>query len=190
MLIDCYDSFSHNLQALVRSNGVECCVVRVNELKDLKNIPKISGIILSPGPGQPNDYPELQQFFIEHYRQWPFLGVCLGHQLIGTYFGLKLTKLSYPIHGKIRKVEQIDNHAMFRLFPRQFKVTRYHSLVLEMAETPNLAITARDLNEGWPMAFAHNNLPIWGVQYHPEAFCTEYGNQLLTNWLNFTNVAT
>lgn len=184
LIIDCYDSFSFNLQNYVRMCGWDCYCLRPDEiiLYDLDNNPP-AGIILSPGPGKPQDYSILHQVIDQFKTRIPMYGICLGFQAIGTYFGAELIRGQVPIHGKERLIRH-NGHSMFNNIPRTTSVTRYHSLIL--SELPKcLECTAKDL-EDIPMAIAHKTLLIWGVQFHPEAFLTAAGKQYLLNWLKET----
>ncbi len=166
-----------------------------NDEKTLDEIEQLAfdGIVLSPGPGIPATSGILMQVIDRWHTRVPILGICLGHQALGTYFGVPLIKAPYPMHGKVSGITAAE-HPMWNGLPAQFEVCRYHSLVLDFGlirEDTNqgdtmpfpLAITATSTDDFTTMAMAHQNLPIWGIQFHPEAILTQYGIQILNNWL-------
>lgn len=186
LLIDNFDSFTYNLYDYLAVHGGEVQTVRSNKLNELENISQFKGIVVSPGPGVPEDFPEMMQVLQEQLTKVPVLGICLGFQAIGILHGALLTRAQKPMHGKISTVQN-SPHEMFKHIPENQQVCRYHSLVLEQIKPP-LLVTAETV-DGIPMALAHEKLPIWGVQYHPEAILTHYGKQFIENWLRLTNYA-
>lgn len=181
LLIDNYDSFSHILADLLRQTGEELLVIRNDvSLPELEQI-EFNGLILSPGPGRPENAGNLMQIFEKYYTQVPVMGVCLGHQAIGEFFGAKLVKSKIPIHGKVYQVKKSKPHFLTDSLPDQFNVTRYHSLQLE--DLPESLEVILETENGEIMAMAHRELPILGIQYHPEAYLTEYGLDLVKNWV-------
>lgn len=181
LLIDNFDSFSHILADLIRQTGVELIILR-NDVT-LAEIEKIhfEGLILSPGPGIPSTSGNLIPILEKYVDQVPILGVCLGHQAIGEFFGAKLVKNTVPTHGKVHAVQQIKPHFFTRGLPERFQVTRYHSL--QLTELPDCLESILETKTGEIMGIAHRTLPILGIQYHPEAYLTEYGLDLIQNWL-------
>jgi anthranilate synthase component 2 len=181
LLIDNYDSFSHILADLLRQTGEELLVLRNDvSLNDLEQI-DFNGLILSPGPGRPESAGNLMKIFEKYYTRVPLLGVCLGHQAIGEFFGAKLVKSPFPIHGKVHQVKKSKPHFLTDSLPDQFNVTRYHSLQLE--DLPESLEVILETESGEIMAMAHRELPILGIQYHPEAFLTEYGLEIVKEWV-------
>ncbi len=182
LLMDNFDSFTFNLRDYLEQCGAEVDVVRRDKITEehLKNS-NYSGLVISPGPGQPFDHPEMKSVLDAFVYRKPVLGICLGHQAIGCYFGARLVRTE-PMHGKISLI-QTENHTMYRDIPSQHRVCRYHSLILEDPLPDDLYITARS-DSGLIMGLAHKHLPVFGVQYHPEAILTENGLTLLRNWLN------
>lgn len=181
-MIDNYDSFVYNLYAYVKENGQEIVVKRADEvsLSELKEM-DLEGIIISPGPKRPQDATVSNQILEEFQNKVPILGVCLGHQVIGEYYGAKVCHGNTPMHGKISKVKN-DNSGIFAGLPEEYKVTRYHSLVVSEEELPSdLKVTART-EDGAVMGISHVQYPIYGIQFHPEAVLTEYGHELLDNF--------
>jgi anthranilate synthase/aminodeoxychorismate synthase-like glutamine amidotransferase len=163
--------------------GAECVVIRNDELT-LDEILKLKfdALVLSPGPKTPKDaglLPEIIEYF---HDKIPVLGICLGHQGIGEFFGAELTKAPVPVHGKTSTLYH-QNHTLFKGLPDHFEVMRYHSLLLKKIENTELEEIA-STPTGEVMAIAHKKLPIIGVQFHPESILTEHGLQILRNWVD------
>jgi anthranilate synthase component 2 len=181
LLIDNFDSFSHMLADLIRQTGEELQVVRNDvSLAELKSI-QFEGLILSPGPGIPKKAGNLMAILEEYHQRTPILGVCLGHQAVGEFFGASLVKNRKPTHGKVYTVNKIGQPELLENLPETFQVTRYHSLQLQ--QLPQEIIPILETNSGEIMGIQHSFLPIVGVQYHPEALLTEYGLELIHSWL-------
>ena len=181
LLIDNFDSFSHILADLIQQTGVEL-IIRSNDVT-MAEIEKINfeGLILSPGPGIPSTSGNLMPILERYVDQVPILGVCLGHQAIGEFFGAKLVKNVVPIHGKVHSVHQTKPHFFTQGLPESFQVTRYHSL--QLTDLPDSLESILETESGEIMGMAHRTLPILGIQYHPEAYLTEYGLDIIQNWL-------
>ncbi|PZX54677.1 anthranilate synthase component 2 [Algoriphagus ratkowskyi] len=181
LLIDNFDSFSHMLADLLRRTGEELIVLRNDvSLKEVKKL-EFDGLLLSPGPGIPRDAGNLNQILAHYHDKVPILGVCLGHQAIGEFFGATLKKNFVPTHGKVHQVRKNISHAYTAGIPETFKVTRYHSLQLH--KIPEELEVILETQSGEVMGIAHRKLPILGIQYHPEAYLTEYGLELVNNWV-------
>jgi anthranilate synthase/aminodeoxychorismate synthase-like glutamine amidotransferase len=186
LLIDHFDSFTWNIYHYIQMCGQACTLVREDEgVIDAIEKAQPAGIVLSPGPMRPENHPVMQEVLQMYHKQLPMLGICLGHQAIGVFFGAKLVKGSVPVHGKVSEIKHCT-HPMYSEIPGSLQVARYHSLVLAGLEDTPLEITAQT-GDGLPMSLAHKELPLWGVQYHPEAIQTEYGLQLLKNWIAILN---
>lgn len=182
-LLDNYDSFVYNLYAYFKELGQEIKINRIDEVS-LFDIEKMNpeGIIISPGPGHPSKALLSLQIIDKFKEKIPILGVCLGHQAIGYYFGAEIKKGAKPMHGKISLLTN-DGKALFKDFPRQINVTRYHSLIVHPEKIySDFAINARS-EDGAIMAISHKKYPIYGVQFHPEAIQTEHGHSLLNNFI-------
>jgi len=182
LLLDNYDSFTYNLYDYLLQTGVDCTVLR-NDAFTMEELELLDfqAIVLSPGPKRPAD-AGLMMAVIERYNlRLPILGICLGHQALGEFFGAKLLKASLPMHGKT-SVIQHQGHPVFQGIPEKFTVMRYHSLLLEPPLPPCLHCLA-NTDSGEIMALAHQSLPLIGVQFHPESILTEHGLQLLRNWV-------
>lgn len=181
LLIDNFDSFSHILADSIRQTGAELKIVRNDiPLRELI-LEEYEGLIISPGPGIPIKAGHLMDVLDFYHDKLPILGICLGHQAIGEYFGAKLVKSKKPVHGKISDVVQIQGHPILEGLPLSFKVTRYHSL--ELLELPLELEVILAANNGEIMAMSHRIFPVFGIQYHPEAHLTEYGLDIIRNWV-------
>jgi anthranilate synthase/aminodeoxychorismate synthase-like glutamine amidotransferase len=181
LLIDNFDSFTWNIYHYLLMCGAECRLMRNDEdVSGAIDAAPPDGIVFSPGPMRPEQHPLMFEILQRFYDSKPILGICLGHQAIGEFFGAALVKAPEPVHGKVSEIMHAP-HDMYRDIPDYFSVARYHSLILSGLEKTDLSITASTQN-GLPMSIAHNSYPLWGVQYHPEAIQTEYGLQLLKNW--------
>ncbi|XOV79673.1 MAG: anthranilate synthase component II [Aestuariibacter sp.] len=184
LLIDNYDSFTYNLARYLRELQCQVEVVR-NDQISLAQIELLapSLLVFSPGPCTPNQ-SGITLAAIERFKgKIPMLGVCLGHQSIAQVFGATIGRAKHIMHGKVSELTH-TGHKMFAGIPATFQVTRYHSLIVQENTLPDcLEVTAQVHTEGFSeiMAFAHRQLPIWGVQFHPESHLTEYGHRLLNN---------
>ena len=181
LLLDNYDSFTYNLVDFIGQCGQECQVIQNDDPTLLTtDIALYDKVLLSPGPGTPDTSNLLLPFISKYQDKIPILGVCLGHQALGQFFGLSIEKAIKPMHGKVTTIEH-NGSELFNGIPTTFDVCRYHSLVVS-GETEAIELTAFT-PEGEAMALRHKTLPIHGVQFHPEAILTEYGLQLIKNWI-------
>jgi para-aminobenzoate synthetase component 2 len=182
LVVDNYDSFVFNLVQYLQQLGAEVVVKRNDEV-NAESINGFDGILLSPGPGTPEDAGaciEIVNAAIEKHK--PLLGVCLGHQAIGAALGGKVSRAPELLHGKTSQVQH-KNEGVFRDLKSPFTATRYHSLAIETESVPSeLAVTATT-KDGIIMGVKHKFAPIEGVQFHPESVLTEGGHKLLANWL-------
>jgi anthranilate synthase/aminodeoxychorismate synthase-like glutamine amidotransferase len=191
LLLDNFDSFTHTLADYLRQLGAEV-LVRRNDvpLAELRQL-HFDGVVLSPGPGTPAAAGTLLAVIAEYHQRLPLLGVCLGQQALGEFFGAQLRRAARPMHGKVSEIELLGDDPWLAGLPRQQSVTRYHSLVLATSTLPAaltpLAVTADAERE--LMALRHATLPLYGVQFHPEALLTTHGRQWLQNWLRCCNIA-
>ena len=185
LLIDNYDSFTFNLYHYLSSLKVNVDVVR-NDKINVKEIikKKYDRIVISPGPGNPNQSGNCINIVKSLYKQVPILGVCLGHQIIGQVFGSKIIQAKKVMHGKtsIIKSNQIG---ILKNLPLNFEATRYHSLIIDKKTLSNqLKITA-ETNDGVIMGIMHKEYNIHGVQFHPESIKTKLGMKILKNFINY-----
>jgi para-aminobenzoate synthetase component II len=184
VVIDNYDSFTYNLVQYVQALGAECDV-RLNDRTTSAEVggANASGILLSPGPGTPDDAGVTLDVIREHAGKTPIFGVCLGLQSIGQAFGGKVIRAPRLMHGKTSPITH-DGQRIYADVPSPFEATRYHSLIVEEASLPDcLTVTARTA-EGEIMGLRHKTLAVEGVQFHPESILTEHGLKLVQNWLN------
>jgi len=186
LVVDNYDSFVFNIVQYLQQLGTEVIVKRNDEV-NANSINEFDGVLLSPGPGTPEDAGaciEIVNAAIE--KQKPLLGVCLGHQAIGAALGGKVSRAPELLHGKTSQVQH-ENEGVFKDLKSPFRATRYHSLAIENPNFPNdLTITATT-ESGVIMGVKHKTAPIEGVQFHPESVLTEGGHRLLANWLSTTS---
>ncbi|MFT7589060.1 MAG: anthranilate synthase/aminodeoxychorismate synthase-like glutamine amidotransferase [Limisphaerales bacterium] len=182
LLIDNYDSFAYNLLDYFRQLDQEV-IVKQHDRITLDEIEEMApdGIVLSPGPRTPADAGIMMELIAHFHSTIPILGICLGHQAIGAFFGAKLVKGSAPVHGKTALVRH-QGDAIFKELPNPLQVMRYHSLVLSALENTPLEIIGQT-PEKVIMAIKHRTLPILGVQFHPESILTPQGLEMLSNWL-------
>ena len=187
LLIDNYDSFTFNLYHFLGDLGAVVEVRRNDALtveQALGLMPE--AIVISPGPGTPDEagisLPLIQAAAAAHI---PLLGVCLGHQAIGQAFGAKVVRAPAPIHGKVWEVAH-GGTDIFAGLPSPFRATRYHSLVVE--DLPETLVPTARTADGLVMGLAHRDLPIWGVQFHPESIASEHGHDMLQNFLSLGGV--
>ncbi|MDA7823110.1 aminodeoxychorismate/anthranilate synthase component II [Opitutales bacterium] len=185
LVIDNYDSFTYNLVQYFGESGATCKVIRNDEATlDEIDIKPFDGLVLSPGPCA----PEQAGISLEAVNHWagkkPLLGVCLGHQCIGQAYGGKIVRADRLMHGKTSPVRH-HGIEIFENLPNPFSATRYHSLIIDPKTMPDeLEMTAwTDENE--IMAIRHRELPLWGVQFHPESLATDSGIMVLNNFLKY-----
>lgn len=182
LMIDNYDSFVYNLKAYFEELGREIIVKRSDQIT-VDEIEKIQpqGIILSPGPKRPWDAEVCVQTVKRLQGKIPILGVCLGHQVLGHCCGATVEKGERPMHGKVTEITNMGT-GVFEGLPKKFKVTRYHSLIVKENSIPVDYHIDAVSEDGAVMGLSHKNLPLYGVQFHPEAVLTEYGHELLENF--------
>ena len=182
LVVDNYDSFVFNLVQYLQQLGAEVVVKRNDEV-NAESINGFDGVLLSPGPGTPEDAGaciEIVNTAIE--KQKPLLGVCLGHQAIGAALGGKVSRAPELLHGKTSQVQH-KNEGVFKDLKSPFRATRYNSLAIETPSVPEELLVTATTETGVIMGVKHKSAPIEGVQFHPESVLTEGGHQLLANWL-------
>ena len=182
LVVDNYDSFVFNLVQYLQQLGAEVVVKRNDEV-NADSIKGFDGVLLSPGPGTPEDAGaciEIVNAAIEKHK--PLLGVCLGHQAIGAALGGKVSRAPELLHGKTSQVQH-KNEGVFKDLKSPFRATRYHSLAIETPSVPEDLLVTATTESGVIMGVKHKSAPIEGVQFHPESVLTEGGHRLLANWL-------
>lgn len=184
LLVDNYDSFTYNLKHLIS----KCCDYKIdvfrNDSFQLNQVEDYHMIILSPGPGVPNDAGLCLPLIQKYKDRKKILGICLGHQAIGMAFGAKLINTEEVYHGVSSQIVLDTNEKIYSGMPNHVDVARYHSWVIEDHNLPaNLLVTSRDEN-GTIMSLRHRNYKIVGLQYHPESFLTTMGEKIIQNWIS------
>lgn len=190
VMVDNYDSFVYNLARYFEELGEEIELVRndsvdVEKLEEMLEDGKLDGIILSPGPKSPKDSGKCLEVLERMEGRVPILGVCLGHQIIGYRYGGNVKKGVRPMHGKVTPIETVQQR-LFKELPKVYDVTRYHSLVVEKENMPDCLLVDAVSKDGAVMAVSHKEYPVYGVQFHPEAVLTEYGHEILKNFIDIT----
>lgn len=182
LLIDNYDSFVYNLARYVGKLGRQREVVR-NDAITLDQIAAMApdAIILSPGPCTPNEAGICNELIRTFAGRFPILGICLGHQCIANNFGGRTIRAAYPCHGKTSMIEH-NADEIFMGLPNPMEGARYHSLIVELAANSPLQITARTEEDDIIMAIRHKDLPVYGLQFHPESVLTTYGIDIIRNF--------
>ena len=185
LMIDNYDSFTYNLVQYLENLGAEVVVKRndettIDEIRRLK--PK--GIVISPGPCTPKEAGISVDVIREFYRSVPILGVCLGHQSIGYAFGGKIIRAKRLMHGKVSEITH-TGEGIFKGIPSPFRAVRYHSLAVDKNSLPDFLKVTAWSEDGEVMGIQHKELPLFGVQFHPESVLSEYGMEMLRNFLEF-----
>jgi para-aminobenzoate synthetase component II len=183
LVIDNYDSFTYNLVQYLGELGQQLEVHR-NDKIDLATIEAMSPdrIVISPGPGNPDQAGITLNLLRAFEHKKPILGVCLGHQAIGQAFGGKVVPAPYLMHGKTSEICH-DNRTIFEGLPYRFPATRYHSLMVERKSLPKCLEVSATSTDGLIMGLRHREFPIEGVQFHPESILTSHGKKLLENFL-------
>lgn len=185
LIIDNYDSFTYNLVHLVNEIGMQCDVWR-NDQFAIEDVDAYNKIILSPGPGIPSEAGLLLDVIEKYAPTKSIFGVCLGQQAIAEVFGGKLYNLKQPMHGIATPIKVTDEtEKLFLDLPQVFNVGRYHSWVVDEKAIPDvLTVTAIDEVDNSAMAIRHKEYDVRGVQFHPESILTEYGKEMMKNWLS------
>jgi anthranilate synthase component 2 len=187
LLLDNYDSFTWNLQHYLSIAGLETEIVRNNEASaDVFFNESYSGLVIGPGPCTPTDAGSLFELMDAAWLKMPILGICLGHQAIAERCGWKLIQAKAAVHGKARTIEH-SGYGIFKNIPNPMQVGRYHSLIVEQT-LPNSELEIHAHCDGEVMAIKHVELPIWGVQFHPESILTPDGQALIDNWVLTLNL--
>jgi anthranilate synthase/aminodeoxychorismate synthase-like glutamine amidotransferase len=183
LVIDNYDSFTYNLVHLIGQHTDDVKVARNDEmtLEDVRNLMP-DGILISPGPGRPEDAGITEDVIRVFGHAIPILGVCLGHQAIGEVFGGTVAQAPELMHGKTSPIQH-DGHTIFRGVPQNFTATRYHSLILKRPGFPSELMISAQTQDGTIMGVRHRAYLIEGIQFHPESIMTEIGGTIIGNWL-------
>ena len=183
LVIDNYDSFTYNLVQYLGELGAKLSVYR-NDKITIDEIKRLAPdkIVISPGPGQPNDAGISEDVIAQFGRTTPILGVCLGHQAIGEVFGGRIVRAKRLMHGKTSLVYH-NGKEIFKGVKNPCEATRYHSLIIERSSFPKVLTIIGETRENEIMALRHKEFPMWGVQFHPESILTTEGKKILKNFL-------
>ena len=181
-LIDNNDSFTYNLKHYIEQFASEVVVYRGAEI-ELDDIEQFDKVILSPGPGLPDEHPILKQVLACYYNQKPILGICLGQQAIAEFFNANLENLTSVKHGITSMVNHFNNCKLLKDIPENFKIGHYHSWVVSKIDFPEELTITSENEEGIITSLNHKKYDITAVQFHPESILTEHGLQLIKNWV-------
>ncbi len=183
LLLDNYDSFTYNLAQYLGELGCTLEVYRNDKISVEQIVRrKPERIVISPGPGTPQEAGVSVELIRKLAGEFPILGVCLGHQAIGAAFGAKIVRAPKLFHGKTSEIEH-DGKGIFRSVPNPLIATRYHSLIVERKSLPRELVVTAETREGIIMGLRHRQYKVAGVQFHPESVLTESGKQILKNFL-------
>ena len=184
-MIDNYDSFTYNIVQYCRELGADLKIIRNDEMsvKEIENL-NPEKIIISPGPASPNE-AGITLEVIEYFKdKLPILGICLGHQSIAQVFGGDVVRAKNMMHGKTSHMKQIDDCIIFKDLPQEFIATRYHSLIVDKNTLPDvIEPTAYSIDDEEIMALKIKGKDIYGIQFHPESIMSEYGHEMIGNFL-------
>jgi len=185
LMIDNYDSFTYNIVQYCRELGADLKIIRNDEMS-VEEIEKLSPekIIISPGPASPDEAGVTLETIKYFADKLPILGICLGHQSIAQVFGADVVRAKKMMHGKTSVVKQVATCEIFKDLPQEFVATRYHSLIVEKRTLPDsIEATAYSTDDEEIMALKVKNRDIYGVQFHPESIMSEYGHEIIGNFL-------
>lgn len=186
LLIDNYDSFTYNLLHYLGELGTEVAVYRNDVLSaDDAVAMGADGIVISPGPCDPDKAGICLDLVEKAAGKLPILGVCLGHQCIGQYFGARIERAPAPMHGKVSEITHRGT-ALFEGIPKKFQATRYHSLTIAPDSLPDCLEVTAESADGVIQGVSHRQFPVHGVQFHPESIASEHGHKLIENFLNMS----
>ena len=184
-MIDNYDSFTYNIVQYCRELGADLKIIRNDEMS-VQDIEKLNPekIIISPGPASPNE-AGITLEVIEYFQdKVPILGICLGHQSIAQVFGGDVVRATNMMHGKTSQMIQVDDCVIFKDLPQEFRATRYHSLIVDKQTLPDvIEPTAYSMDDEEIMALKIKDKDIYGIQFHPESIMSEYGHEMIGNFL-------
>ncbi len=181
-LIDNYDSFTFNVYHYLKNAKCSVQVFR-NDKFELDKIHNFNKIVISPGPGNPDQAGKCLELIKKYHKKKPILGICLGHQALAQSFGAKIIKAKNLMHGKISKINILKKSIIFKNIPNEIDATRYHSLIVDSKTLDkSFKITAQTM-DNVIMAIEHKKYPLFGIQFHPESYKTKYGQQIIKNFI-------
>jgi anthranilate synthase/aminodeoxychorismate synthase-like glutamine amidotransferase len=186
LIIDNFDSFTYILRDYFSQLNIESEVFRNTILPQEISNRTYKGIVISPGPGKPGDAGNVMEIISLFHKSIPILGICLGHQAIGEYFGARVIGAQKPMHGKVSEIIHY-NDPVFKGVPEKINVVRYHSLIVD--KLPSELTCLAKTTEDEIMAIRHEVFPVYGLQFHPEAILSECGKKIIENWLLLHKIA-
>ena len=183
LILDNKDSFTYNIVDSLRKMGIKKIIISSNPDNEIIN--KAEKIIFSPGPGLPNEFPLMYQILAKYHKKKPILGICLGHQALASFFGAHLYQLIIPIHGQPHKIYLKHNKSkIFKALPKEFTVGLYHSWAVDKKSIKRPLRIDAISEYGVVMAISHRKFPLFGIQFHPESYISDYGLDLLKNFVS------
>jgi anthranilate synthase component II len=184
LIIDNYDSFTYNLVQVIEQCGVSDFNIMKTDALDLKQAGDYPKILISPGPGLPKNYPNLYHLLKLYSNSKSILGVCLGHQAIAAFFGAKLFNMNEVYHGVSKKVNILkEDDYLFKNIPDGFEGGLYHSWAVSEEDLPQELVVTSKAEDGIIMSLSHKTFDLKGIQFHPESIMTDYGTEIIRNWL-------
>jgi anthranilate synthase component 2 len=186
LIIDNYDSFTWNIIQLVERSGMHDFMILKNDMLLDSDIGAIRKVIISPGPGIAREAGDLLPFLKIHFNRLSILGICLGHEAVAELFGARLVRLPEPLHGVRGKGIIIRRDPVFKGLPDRFDIGHYHSWILERHSLPGELMVTMEDPLGNIMAYRHRQYDLTGLQFHPESVMTQYGSEMIRNWLEDT----
>lgn len=184
LLIDNYDSFTFNLSQILEENGSYSITIKKHDEINLKEVELFDKILFSPGPGLPDDFPIMKQVLTKYAKTKSILGICLGHQAIAEFFGAQLHNFDQVLHGISKKSSILVSDYIFSDLPLEINVGLYHSWYVKKEDLPKEIRISALSDDAIIMAISHKEFDVKGIQFHPESIMTEFGKQILNNWLN------
>lgn len=181
-VVDNYDSFVYNIVYLLKELGISDLKIEKNDRIDFDEVATYDKVVLSPGPGIPGEAGKMMAVIDRFHRSHALLGICLGHQAIGEYFGWSLQQLVEPLHGVTSSLDICHRADLFYGVPDDITIGHYHSWVVKPTDRSVLEVLATDPDKQ-VMALKHKQYPVFGLQFHPESVLTTYGKNILNNWL-------
>lgn len=183
LLVDNHDSFTYNLVQMVRkAENAVCTVVPHNKIR-IEEVAGFDKILFSPGPGLPREFPVMSEILHAYASSMSMLGVCLGHQAIAEHFGGKLMNLAHPLHGRRQRLQVLHSEGVVMACGSDTHVGLYHSWVVDSGTIPTCLTVTSVTDSGLVMSLLHNKFDIQGVQFHPESYMTDSGQQMIEAWL-------
>lgn len=184
LVVDNHDSFVYNLVQMLREDGRLCLTLASNDALPFSRLGEFRGVLLSPGPGVPSEAGRLMDLVGRVWQTHSILGVCLGHQALATYFGGRLRQLVVPHHGERAEPLLVARSRLWQGMGAEEWVGRYHSWTVERSVLPSGFVVTLEDRDGEVLAMEHRELPLFGLQFHPESYMSTCGKRLISNWID------